>query len=382
MPSIPQLADALRRDARYAVRVLRKSPVFTLTAVLTLAVGIGANAAIFSVVDAVLLRALPYPEPDRLALVSASYRMEDSEWSGIAQTGALWEGVRDRAETVAAAVSSDWITGVNLNTGGTAVHVEQQRVGAGFFDVLGVPPRMGRGFLPDEDVPNGPALAVLSHGLWTRAFGADPDVLGSSILLKGEPHTVVGVMPESFRSTAPADLWVPLRASTSGEGQGTNYAVVAGLKQGVSWDRASAEIEAVGAGVWEEIRWNPEMSARFTLVPLQTGSTQGLRAPLLILWAAAGLVLLIVCANLASLMLARSAARTREVAARMALGSGRGAVVRQVVVEGVVLAIAGGALGVVVGYWGLDEGGEPDGVGDVIGRAWGRDGGLLSGCGV
>jgi putative ABC transport system permease protein len=354
VPSILQLPDALGRDFRLAVRVLRKSPVFTVTAVLTLAIGIGANAAIFSVVDEVLLRALPYPEPDRLATIGTVYRAQDGEWESLNQTGALWETVRDRARSFDAAVSSGWVTGVNLSTGGHAVHVDQQRIGAGFFDVLGVAPRIGRGFEPEEDVPNGPAVAVLSHGVWTSAFGSDPEVIGSPILLRGEPYTVVGVMPEGFRSTAPADLWVPLRPTTTGEGEGTNYEVTVRLRGGVSWERASAEMESLGAAFWTEHAWGDEVSARFSLVPLRTGATQGLRGTLLILWAAAGVVLLIVCANLASLMLARSAARTREIAARMALGGGRGAVVRQVVVEGVVLAVLGGALGVVLGVLGLD----------------------------
>ncbi len=220
--------------------------------------------------------------------------------------------------------------------------------------MLGVPPHIGRSFTAEEDVPNGPAVAVLSHGLWNRAFAADPAVLGTSILLKGEPHTVVGVMPEGFRSTAPADVWVPLRASTTGEGEGTNYAVTVRLGDGVSWERAVAEIAAVGAGAWEESGRGERVSARFSLVSLRTGATQGLRSTLLVLWAAAGLVLLIVCANLASLMLARAGARTREVAARMALGGGRAAVVRQVLVEGAVLALAGGALGVAFGVLALD----------------------------
>ena len=367
MPSLSHLLDALGRDLRYALRTLRKSPVFALTAVLTLAVGIGANAAIFSVVDALLLRALPYPDPDRLAIVSTVYRAEESEWESLAQTGATWEAVRGLAERSAgidAAVSSGWVTGVNLNADGPdldglgdfgrALHVDQQRVGAGFFRVLGVAPVLGRSFGDEEDVPNGPAVAVLSHGLWSRAFGADEGVLGRSILLKGEPHTVVGVMPEGFRSTAPADLWVPLRASTTGEGEGTNYAVTVRVGGDLAWERAEAEIASVAGGVWGESRRSEGMSARFGLMPLRAGETQSQRGTLLVLWAAAGLLLLIVCANLASLMLARAGARTREIAARMALGGGRGALIRQVLVEGAVLAVAGGALGIAFGVLGLD----------------------------
>lgn len=346
--------DPLWTDLRYTLRVLAKSPLFTATAVITLAVGIGANAAIFSVVDALLLRSLPYPEPERLALVSTLYRSPAGEQEQWAQTGRTWEAIRDHAELVDVAPFSNWVTGVNLFADGEALHVDQQRVGAGFFRVLGVQPALGRGFLDEEDRSGGADVVVLSDGLWRRLFEADPSILGRPILLRGEPHTVVGVMPAGFRSTERADLWTPLRLSTSGEGAGTNYGVVARRAPGVSAEQADSEIAAIGAVLWEEEGRGSEVEARFFLGSLRRGLVEGLRWPLFTLWAIVGLVLLVVCANLASLMLARSSRRTREIAARLALGSGRVGVVRQILLESLVLALVGGALGVVLGALGID----------------------------
>jgi hypothetical protein len=310
----PALAlDALVRDARFALRVLRKSPVFTATAVLTLALGIGANATVFSMVDALLLRSLPYPEPERLAVVSTVYRSpEGGGGEQTSQDGHTWEALRDHAELSDLAVSG-YPTGVNLFAGGRAVHLEQQRVSAGFFRVLGVAPRIGREFAPEEDRPGGPAVALLSHGLWRSAFGGDPSIVGGTVLLAGEPHTVVGVMPEGFRGTFPAELWTPLRPSTTGEGGGTNYQIVARLAPGATWEQARAEVDALAGPVWEE-RFGADagergVSAQFSLVPLRDALTEGLRWPLVLLWSAVGLVLVVVCANLASLMLARSSGR-------------------------------------------------------------------------
>ncbi|HUF79370.1 MAG TPA: ABC transporter permease, partial [Thermoanaerobaculia bacterium] len=274
----PALAlDALGRDARLALRVLRRSPVFAAAAILTLAVGLGANAAIFTLVDTLLLRALPYPEPERLALVSTVYRSSGFEGEQLSQDGLTWEALRDGAASVDLAAYSGWPSGANLYAGGGASHVQQQRVGAGFFRVLGIAPALGREVSPEEDVPNGPAVAVLSHGLWQRAFGGDPAILGRTILLKGEPHTVVGVMPEGFRSLGPADLWTPLRPSPTGEGQGTNYGVLARLRPGVAWAEADAEIAAVGGAAWAERGSEIPATVSFALAPLRSGLTGELR---------------------------------------------------------------------------------------------------------
>jgi len=345
--------DNLQRDLAYAVRMLRKSPGFTTIATLTLALGIGVNTAIFSVVDAVLLRTLPYPEPDRLAEVSTLYQSKGIERFETSQDGRTWEMVRDHATFIDAAVFSGWSAGVNFVAQGKAVYLQQQRVGSGFFRILGVSPVLGREFTPEEDRTGGPAVVALSYALWRRAFKADPAVAGRTATLRGEPYTIVGVMPPGFQTSAPADLWTPIRPSTAGEGGGTNYGIIARLKPGAQWAQADSQISVLGEAAIKERRLPPEVSARFHLIPLQRGLTEGLRRPLLILWAAVGLVLLIGCVNIAGLQLARSGARTREIATRLALGSGRAAVTRQLLAESLLLAGAGGAIGVGLGYVGL-----------------------------
>ena len=335
-------------DLRYALRMLRRAPSFSAIVILTLALCIGANTAIFSVIDATLLRPLPYPEPDRLAGIVTHFRYHGEEGDQHGQTGATWELIRDHATDLAAAVYSDGAGGVNFASAGTAQFVHQQRVGAGFFRVLGVSPLIGREFTRDEDRAAGPAVAVLSYAFWRRMFREDASAVGRSINLRGEPYTVVGVMPENFRSNAAVDLWTPLRPATTGEGGGMNYTIVARLKPGITWRQADSQLEAVGARAIEERRFDKGVSAKMALEPLQRFQTQGARLPLLIVWTAVGLVLLIGCANVTSLLLARGNTRTREVATRLALGGGRQAVARQFLVESLILAMAGGLAGLLV----------------------------------
>jgi len=358
MEQLVRSVVAFASDLRHGVRVLARSPFFTVTAVVIFAVGLGANAAIFSLVDTLLLRPLPYPQPDRLELVgrvvhsNGTQGIENLVWS---QDGRTWQTLREHARTVDLAPYSGWPTGVNLVADGAATYVKEQRVGAGFFRVLGVAPALGRGFTREEDVPGGAPVVVLSQSLWMGHFGGDPEILGKRVALKGEPYTVIGVMPAGFRSTEEADLWTPLRPSTTGEGGGTNYGIVVRRKPGVSRQQAEAEIAALGARVWEEERsdWPPGMDVRFTLGPLRTGLTSDLRQPLSLLWAAVVLALVVVCANLASLMLARSSGRRRELAARMALGGSRAAIVRTILAEGVLVAVAGTVLGIGLGHLAL-----------------------------
>jgi len=336
------------RDFRYAVRVLLKSPLFAGTAILTLALCIGANTAIFTVVDRVLLRPLPYPRPDRLAAVVRHYQGAGGE-DDVSQTGMTWVALRDGASKLDVAVFSDLGMGVNLVTGGAAEYVKQQRVSAGYFRVLGVPPALGREFSTDEDRVNGPAVAVLSHALWTHAFHADATIVGRSIMLRGESHTVVGVMPAGFVSSVPADVWTPLRPSTSGEGGGENYGLVARLKDGVAWPEAIAQVASATADTVRQQYGRSRFIVSLSLAPLQRGLTTDSRRPLLVLWAAVGAVLLIGCVNVAGLLLSRGRARAPEIAMRMALGGGRAAIVRQLLVESLVLAALGGAAGILIG---------------------------------
>ena len=356
MNSLPVL-DPIVRDLRYAFRMLRKTPGFTLVALVTLAVGIGVNTAVFTVVNALLLRPLPFPDPERLATVSSFTRTPRGGNENSSVDGKTFLAIRGGASTVDVAVSSGGMGGgVNLVANDAVANVEQRRVSAGYFAVLGITPFLGREFSADEDRLGGQPVAVLSHGLWTRVFGSDRNIVGQAIRLRGEPYAVVGVMPQGFTTGVPTDVWTPLRPSTSGEGGGSNYGMIARVRPNVPWDQANAEINQLGAPAvmrdYENADFKAEVTVQCALVPLQQQETAGIRQPLLMLWGAVGLVLLIACVNIAGLLLARSGSRTREIATRMALGSGRAAVIRQLLVESALLAVGGGALGLAVG-WGV-----------------------------
>jgi predicted permease len=341
-------------DFRHALRRLPRNPTSTTIILLTLALCIGANTAIFSVVDATLLRPLSYPEPERLVRIVLHYKAQGAEGDNIIHTGRTWELIRDHASLVDAAVYSGGASGVNFSAAGSAQFVKQQRVGAGFFRVLGVQPLFGREFTPQEDRAGGPALAVLSFPFWKRVFHGDTSVAGQALMLRGEPYTIVGVMPENFHSNSPVDLWTPLRPSANGEGGGQNYSIMGRLKPGITWSQADGQLESVGAPLVNAMNLRPGIFARLRLITLQDGQTQDLRKPLLILWAAVGLVVLIGCANVTSLLLARAAARSREIATRLAIGGGRREIIQQLLVETLVLALLGGAAGLVVGYYSLE----------------------------
>ncbi|HXI31456.1 MAG TPA: ABC transporter permease, partial [Vicinamibacterales bacterium] len=338
-------------NLRYAVRVLLKAPLFTLTAVLTLALCIGANTAIYTVVDRVLLRPLPYPDPDRLALVVTQFARGDI---GYGQTGGVWEVLQGGTTSVDLATTAGGFgsTGVNMVVGTHAEYVKQQRVSAGFFRVLGVAPALGREFTAEEDRPNGPAAAILSHALWSRLFNGDTSAVGRSITLRGEPHTIVGVMPDGFTSGQAIDVWTPVRPCRTCEGGGQNYEILARVKAGASWARADAEIGGAAQAAIDDLYRRVGNPGRERLIPLQRGQTESVRQPILILWSAVAAVLLIGCVNIAGLLMARGVARAPEIATRIALGGGRAAIVRQLLAESAVLAAVGGAAGAALGYAG------------------------------
>ena len=345
----------LAEDLKFGWRQLIKAPGFTITAILTLGLAIGANTAVFSLVDAVLLKSVPYPNPERLGTIGASFTRNGVEFdrTDMAVTGAGWLALR-KVGTVDAALHSYLASAVSLVAKSNTMSVAPQRISAGYFRVLGVPPAIGREFSEEEDVPGGPALAILSDRLWRSTFNSDPSVVGQTILLKGEPHVVVGVAQPSFRSNIDADLFTPIRPSTTGEGGGNNYGVVARLKDGASWPQAAGEVGAALDSTLRRRTSNDGVTMSHTLMPLQEQMTGDVRLPLLLLSAAVGVVLLVACVNLAGLLLARAGRRTREIATRLAVGGDRRAVIRQLLIESVMLAAIGGASGLVIGAAALE----------------------------
>ena len=347
------VVDTLWRDGRYAVRVLRRTPAFTMTAIATLALVIGATTAVFSLADALLWRPLPYPEADRLAVVVRHERSAGGEFTAQATDGAMWEAARDGAPSVETAVIGSG-GGANLVINGTPAYVSHGRASEAYTRVLGIAPWRGRWFSPEEDRPGGRAVAVLSHAAWQRYFSATQDIVGRPILLRGEPHEVVGVMAPDFAGANGVDLWTPLRPNTTAEGSGANYRLIARLRPGATWAQAEGELRAVSETAFRLMRLPDGTAGELRVQPMHEALAADVREPILLLTAAVSAVLLIACVNLAALMLARGASRSKEIATRMALGGGRGAVVRQLMVEALVIAIAGGLGGVLVAHFGLD----------------------------
>jgi predicted permease len=343
-------------DIKYGWRQLIKAPGFSITAILTLALAIGANTAVFSLVDAVLLKSLPYPNPERLGTMGGIQTRDGVEIgrTSMALTGAGWKAVQAEAQSIDAALYSGMSSAVSLVAQSRALSVVPQRVSAGYFRVLGVPPVIGREFTAAEDVVGGPALVMLSDSVWRSVFDGDPAVVGQSILLKGEPHVVVGVMPAAFRNNQEADVWTPIRPSTQGEGGGNNYGLVARLKDGATWAQAAAETGLAADSTLRRRTSDDGITFSHRLMPLQERMASDVRLPLLLLSAAVGVVLLVACVNLAGLLLARAGRRTREIATRLAVGGDRRAVMRQLLIESVMLAVCGGLAGLAVGAAALE----------------------------
>ena len=337
------------QDARYAIRTLLRAPGFTAAVLLTLALGTGANTAIFTVVNTVLLRPLPYPDADRIVQLVRRHR----EGVGGGQTGRRYFFFRDHMQIGPMAAWRN-PTGINLVTGDRAEFVRAMPVSKEFFEVFGVRPALGSTFTAEQDQVGGPLAAVLSDGLWRRQFNGDPAAVGTSILLGESSYVVVGVMPPSFAAIPPVDLYVPLRPSTTGPGGGFNYGVTARLPAGATL----AQVNAQAAATWEAMgREFPEVPGRSELPsafePLQTMFSRGVRPALLTILGAVGLLLVIACANSANLLLARASGRGREIAVRAALGAGRGRIIRQLLTESVLLSIAGASLGIALAYWAM-----------------------------
>src|SRR5262249_27785785 len=342
------------QQLRLAARHLKRNPGFTATVIITLALAIGANTAIFSLVNRLLLKSLPYPHPERIGTIYTRITGAAASDERHSLNGEQWELLRDNVPALISALSGG-TSGVNLQAAGHAQYVQAGRVSAHYFEALGLTPIIGRNFSEEEDRPHGPKEARVSYNLWRDLLGENPNVIGQAILLRSEPYELVGVLPQGATTPLNADAYTALQPSRQGEGGGTNFRVITRLRNGATWQEADAQINRAWSlrGNRYELRGNPGARVTYHSVPLQKGETDSLRPQVLALMLAAAFSLLIACANLAGLTLVRMSRRTTEIATRLALGASSWRIQQQLWVENLLLALVGGAVGAGVGFLAL-----------------------------
>ena len=336
------------QDIRHACRSLLRSPGFSLAATLTLALGIGANTAVFSVISTVLLKPLSYPEPDRIV----QFQLKSTE--GTVPSASIpdlrfWLQHAEAVDDISAYDLGEAVLGL---TSGTAEEVHGAHVTSNYFRLFGAPLALGRTFSADEDRAGSGNVVVLSYWLWKRKFGGDPNIVGKPISLEKEPYTVVGVTGESFRTDPESDLWIPFQFNLNSVDQLHSFGAAGRLKPGLSLSQANMQLRLASQAAQRQ-GMLPDPEYTFVLEPLRDAIVKDARASLLLMQAAVGMVLLIACANVANLLLGRAAVRQREFAIRAAIGAGRGRLLRQFATESVLLATCGGGIGLVMGSLGL-----------------------------
>jgi predicted permease len=345
------LFDNMVADVKYAVRALLRSPGFAATAIIALALGIGANTAIFSVVNAVLLEPLNYPQPDRLVALERKFPGGNGSSTSIPKF-MVWKEQTSVFEAVAAYDFAG--PGINLTGSDRPEQVKGIHASAGYFDIFKAPVAIGRVYTPQEDLPGAAHVVVISNGLWRSRYGADPEIIGKTVELSGDSYQVVGVLAASFKSDPAADVWLPLQADPNSTNQGHYLVCAARMRPGVTLAQAQTAMK-MAADEFRRKFPGPLMdkTESATAVPLSDLITGDFRAALLILLGSVGFVLLIACANVANLLLARATLRKREIAIRAALGAGRRRIIFQLLTESVLLSVIGGVFGLVLGYAGV-----------------------------
>ncbi|MBA2339771.1 MAG: ABC transporter permease, partial [Pyrinomonadaceae bacterium] len=344
--------STLWQDVRYGARMLFKAPGFTLVAVLSLALGIGVNTTIFSMVNALILRPLPYEEPGRLVVVQQTQLRQEIR-GGVVSLGDFvdWRNENSAFDPIAAYYERSF----NLAGENEPERVRGASISADLFRTLGVSPVHGRDLLATEDRPNAERVALISHNLWQRRFNSDANLAGKTLKVNGEDHTIVGVMPPDFKYPSNAELWTPLALDTAEADRGNHYlSCIARLKPGVTIEAAQAQLSIIAQRIEaEHPATNKGWSVRVISLREELIDEES-RTVLVALLGAVLFVLLIACANVANLLLARSVSREKEMAIRAALGAGRARVIRQLLTESVLISLAGGALGVLLAMWGID----------------------------
>jgi putative ABC transport system permease protein len=338
-----------RQDLRYSLRMLVASPAFTITAIAAIALGIGANTAIFTVVNAVLLKPLTYPEPDRIVQFMNTFPQGNGPVASPVNFN-IWKAQTSVFQDVAAYDLGG--PGFNL-TGAVPEQVHGIHVSEAYFRLFGAPVILGRTFTPQEDSPNSGHVVVISYGFWQRKFGGNPNIVGTSVSLSNQSYTIIGVLGKSFATDPEADIWVPFQIELNSTNLGHYFFVAGRLKPGVTLAQANAQLKLVAD---QYRRLHPEdmdPKSGFGVQPLRDSIVAGARTSLLILLGAVGFVLLIACANVANLLLVRAAGRKREFAIRAAMGAGRARIIRQLLTESIVLSLIGGILGLILGYAGV-----------------------------